>query len=188
MGSRTTTRGFIPLVVMIIAVALAAAASLTVYNTARAVVAPRPAVIGHVAKRAQTQPRPTSDCVTLLGIRCYSPAQFENAYNLAALHAAGIDGAGQTIAIVDSFGSPTIAHDLHVFDQTFGVSNPWGVPIDPAIAKDPKLTIIHPAGPIPAFDPNDGDMVGWAQETTLDVEWAHVMAPKAKILLVETPG
>ena len=187
MGSRTATRGFTPLVVLIIAVALAAAASLTVYNTARAVVAPRPAVIGHVAKRAQTQPRPTSDCVTLLGIRCYSPAQFENAYNLAALHAAGIDGAGQTIAIVDSFGSPTIAHDLHVFDQTFGVSNPWGVPIDPAIAKDPKLTIIHPAGPIPAFDPNDGDMVGWAQETTLDVEWAHVMAPKAKILLVETP-
>ena len=40
---------------------------------------------------------------------------------------------------------------------------------------------------MPPFDPTDGDMVGWAQETTLDVEWAHVIAPKAKILLVETP-
>src|SRR5262249_33761484 len=93
----------------------------------------------------------------------------------------------QTIAIVDSFGSPTIANDLHQFDQTFGVANPYGIPVDPAIAQDPSLTIIHPAGAPPPFDPNDGDMVGWAQETTLDVEWAHVMAPRANILLVETP-
>ena len=188
MVSTTASRRFVPwLVALIAAVALAGAASLTLYDHANAVVAPHPAVVGHVAKKAQTQPRPTSDCVTLLGIRCYSPAQFENAYNLAALHNAGITGAGQTIAIIDSFGSPTIAADLHQFDQTFGVSNPWGVPIDPAIAKDPKLTIIQPAGQVPPFDPTNDDMVGWAQETTLDVEWAHVMAPKAKILLVETP-
>ena len=40
---------------------------------------------------------------------------------------------------------------------------------------------------MPPFDPTNSDMVGWAQETTLDVEWAHVIAPKANILLVETP-
>ena len=189
MGSRTVSRGLVPLLVAAIAaIAIAGAASLTRYDRAGTSVAvAHPAVIGHVAKSARVSPLPTSDCITLIGIRCYSPAQFERAYNLAALHASGIDGAGQTIAIVDSFGSPTIANDLHQFDQTFGVSNPYGVPVDPAIAIDPQLKIIQPAGAVPPFDPTNGDMVGWAQETTLDVEWAHVMAPRAKILLVETP-
>jgi subtilase family serine protease len=148
----------------------------------------RPFVSDHVLGSARVAPLKTSSCIAAIGIRCYSPGQFERAYNLAALHAAGINGAGQTIAIVDSFGSPTIASDLHAFDQTF--ANPpagSGIPADPAIATDPQLTIIQPAGPVPPFDPTNGDMVGWAQETTLDVEWAHVIAPAAKILLVETP-
>ncbi|MDX6477215.1 MAG: hypothetical protein QOH95_2726 [Gaiellaceae bacterium] len=148
----------------------------------------RPFAADHVAAKSRVAPLSTSKCVAAIGIRCYSPGQFERAYNLAKLHMAGITGAGQTIAIVDSFGSPTIAADLHAFDQAF--ANPpagSGIPADPAIATDPKLTIIQPAGAVPPFDPNDGDMVGWAQETTLDVEWAHVMAPAANILLVETP-
>jgi subtilase family serine protease len=91
------------------------------------------------------------------------------------LHNNGIDGRGRTIVIVDSFGSPTIANDLHVFDQTFGIPDP------------PSLTIRQDAGPVPAFDPNNSDMVGWAEETTLDIEWSHVFAPGAKILLEETP-
>ena len=122
-----------------------------------------------------TFPPTTSQCLSLFGIHCYSPAQFEKAYNLGPLHTHGIDGRGRTIAIVDSFGSPTIANDLHVFDQTFGLPDP------------PSLKIIAPAGPIPAFDPTNDDMVGWAEETTLDVEWSHVFAPGANILLVETP-
>ncbi|HWX09350.1 MAG TPA: S53 family peptidase, partial [Gaiellaceae bacterium] len=141
-----------------------------------------------IAGSARVAPLKTSSCIAVIGIRCYSPGQFERAYNLAGLHAAGINGAGQTIAIVDSFGSPTIASDLHAFDQAF--ANPpagSGIPPDPAIAADPQLTIIQPAGAVPPFDPTNSDMVGWAQETTLDVEWAHVLAPKAKILLVETP-
>jgi hypothetical protein len=146
-----------------------------------------PLVSGPIQAKARVSPLPTSQCLSQIGIHCYSPYQFESAYRLGGLHAAGIDGSGETIAIVDSFGSPTIASDLHVFDQTFGVSNPYGVPIDPAIAQDPSLTIITPAGTPPAFDPTDSDMVGWAEETTLDVEWAHVIAPEAKILLVETP-
>jgi subtilase family serine protease len=146
-----------------------------------------PLGINAIMDTSATQPTPTSTCRTTRGIRCYSPAQFETAYDLAVLHAAGIDGSGQTIAIVDSFGSPTIVNDLHHFDQTFGVANPYGIPVDPAIATDPNLTIITPAGTPPPFDATNSDMVGWAQETTLDVEWAHVIAPKANILLVETP-
>jgi subtilase family serine protease len=148
-----------------------------------------PLIGGPIQASEATAPEPTSACQVTYGINCYSPGQFENAYNLAPLHAAGIDGSGETIAIIDSFGSPTIANDLHQFDQTFGQANPYGIPPDPAILTDPNLTIIQPAGAVPPYDPNafNGDMVGWAEETTLDVEWAHVFAPKANILLVETP-
>jgi len=140
----------------------------------RALVSARPFVRDSIAGRALAYPPTTAQCLALFGIHCYQPAQIQAAYDLAPLHSRGVTGRGETIAVVDSFGSPTIRNDLHVFDQTFGLS-------------DPSLQIIAPAGPIPPFDVTNPDMVGWAQETTLDVEWAHVMAPGAKILLVETP-
>ena len=104
-----------------------------------------------------------------------SRAQIRQAYGLPALYASGVTGRGTTIVIVDSFGSPTIRNDLTVFDKAFGLPAP------------PKFTIIQPAGRVPPYDPNNSDMVGWAGETTLDVEYAHVIAPGASILLVETP-
>ncbi len=111
--------------------------------------------------------------VTLAG--GYTPAQIRTAYYLNPLLGAHITGKGQSIVIVDSFGSPTIQHDLSAFDKTFGLPAP------------PSLQIITPAGKIPKFNPANSSMVGWAWETTLDVEWAHVMAPGAKIVLAETP-
>lgn len=120
-------------------------------------------------------PPSTSYCLANFGIHCYQPAQFARAYNLTPLHSAGVDGSGTTIVIVDAFGSPTIANDLHVFDQEFGLPDP------------PSLKVLQPAGPVPAFDPTNSDMAGWATETTLDVEYAHVFAPGAAIVLVETP-
>ena len=189
MHSRKALRPLVPvLIVAVAAVAAAGAARVAREGSHASVAAAHPLVVGHIAASARTAPLSTSSCVATIGIRCYSPGQFERAYNLAALHTSGIAGQGQTIAIVDSFGSPTIASDLHAFDQTF--ANPpagSGIPADPAIATDPQLTIIQPAGAVPPFDPTNDDMVGWAEETTLDVEWAHVMAPRAKILLVETP-
>jgi subtilase family serine protease len=104
----------------------------------------------------------------------YTPAQIRAAYHLGPLLRAGVNGKGQSIVIVDSFGSPTIRHDLGVFDRQFGLPAP------------PSLLIIHPAGPIPAFKPTY-TRISWAEETTLDVEWAHVMAPRARIVLAETP-
>jgi subtilase family serine protease len=86
-----------------------------------------------------------------------------------------VTGKGATIVIVDSFGSPTIRADLATFDQTFGLPAP------------PSFKVIQPAGAIPPYDPTNSDMVGWAGETTLDVEYAHTIAPGANILLVETP-
>jgi subtilase family serine protease len=170
--------------------ALAAAASLAAAtaSSGRAQAAPalRPLVAGSINANTLVSPEPTSQCLATIGIHCYAPGQLETAYGLDQLHARGINGRGKTIAIVDAFGSPTIVNDLHAFDQAFG-NGAGGVPADPAILQDPKLTIIQPAGTVPPFDPNNSDMTNWATETTLDVEWAHVFAPKANILLVETP-
>jgi subtilase family serine protease len=133
----------------------------------------RPGVLH--AGRTRAAPPTTADCEKAYKIACYEPAQVRRAYDLPALYARGVTGRGRTIVIVDSFGSPTIRHDLSVFDSTFHLAAP------------PSFTIIQPAGRVPRYDPGNSDMVGWAGETTLDVEWAHVIAPAAKILLVETP-
>ncbi|HEY7279806.1 MAG TPA: S53 family peptidase [Trebonia sp.] len=122
-----------------------------------------------------TGPATTAECEKTDGIACFSPDQLRAAYHLPALYAKGITGKGATIMIVDSFGSPTIKSDLAKFDRQFGYPAP------------PKFTVIAPAGQIPRFDPNNSDMTGWAGETTLDVEYAHALAPGANILLVETP-
>src|SRR5206468_12312969 len=48
---------------------------------------------------------------------CFTPQALQSAYNVGPLYANGWKGNGITIAIVDSYGSDTMAHDLHVFDQ-----------------------------------------------------------------------
>jgi subtilase family serine protease len=117
----------------------------------------------------------TAECEAEFEIACYTPNQVETAYNMKALYAQGDEGQGQTIVIVDSFGSPTIQRDLRRFDLAFHVAAP------------PSLQVIQPAGAVKPWEPGNPEMTGWAGETTIDVEWAHTMAPKASILLVETP-
>ncbi len=104
-------------------------------------------------------------------IICYSPNFIRSAYNFPS--GSGMDGSGQTILIVDAYGTPTIANDLHVFDQTFGL-------------PDPNFTILCPTG-CPATMTASARIhnpSSWAVETSLDVEWAHAMAPGANIVLV----
>ena len=132
--------------------------------------------VRHQQHESRGGPSTTAECLQALQIACYNPAQVQQAYHLPALYSRGITGKGATIVIVDPYGSPTIARDLRAFDRAEGVPDP------------PSLKIIRPAGKVPAFNRNNADMVGWASETTLDVEWAHAIAPGAKILLVETPG
>jgi subtilase family serine protease len=108
-------------------------------------------------------------------LACYGVPQIQTAYDLAPLFGRGVTGRGETIAIIDAFGSPTIASDLAQFDAGYGLPAP------------PNLTVIQPAGRVPAFNGSDPIMVDWASETTLDVEWAHAMAPGASLLVVETP-
>src|SRR5690348_4246714 len=110
------------------------------------------------------------------GISCNSPAQIQQAYGYSGLLASGIDGTGKTIVIIDAFANPYLTGptgDLALEDASFGLPNP------------PSFTVLQQPNAVPAFDPTDGNQVGWAGEETLDVEWAHVMAPGANIVLAE---
>ncbi|GGV11565.1 hypothetical protein GCM10010260_57850 [Streptomyces filipinensis] len=132
----------------------------------------QPAVAGHALVHGVASPLPIAQCQAKWHINCYNPLQYRTAYNLNPLYKKGITGKGRTIVIVDSFGSPTVQHDLDVYSKQFGLPST-------------KVKVVK-WGHVPAFDPKNSDMTGWAGETTLDVEMAHAVAPGAKIVLVET--
>jgi kumamolisin len=90
-----------------------------------------------------------------------TPASIRGVYNVVS------GGGSKGIAIVDAFDYPTAAEDLKTFSQTFDVP------------CDDCLKIVYAAGTKPAGN------CAWAAEAALDIEWAHAMAPKAKIILVE---
>ena len=108
-------------------------------------------------------------------LHCYGPAQIRNAYAIQPLIDAGQDGSGEVITIIDAFQNPTMASDLTSFDSTFNLPPP------------PTFTTIAPFG-LTAFDPNNANQVGWSGEIALDVEWAHAVAPGAKIVLALSPS
>jgi subtilase family serine protease len=132
----------------------------------------RPDIV-HLHSALQGPPS-TGFCEKHFKIACYTAKQIQTAFNLPPLYKAGVSGKGETIIIVDSYGSPTVRHDLAVFDKGSHLAAP------------PKLTIIQPAGKVAPYKAND-NREGWAGETDLDVEYAHAIAPDAKLVLVETP-
>ena len=105
----------------------------------------------------------------------YTPAEITAAYGLNAVtfkSSAGTpvngDGAGETIALIEEYHDPTIRSDLSTFDSAYHL-------------PDPSLTVVNLAG-------KQTDNT-WALEESMDVEWAHAIAPGAKILVVEaTPS
>jgi len=105
------------------------------------------------------------------GLFCYGPSAIRTAYGLNGLINAGFNGAGRTIVILDAFGSPTAFSDLQAFDAIFGLPDP------------PSFDIRTMPG-TPPFDPANSNQVGWAEEVSLDVQWAHAIAPGANIVLV----
>ncbi|MDE1852650.1 MAG: hypothetical protein KGI38_02750 [Thaumarchaeota archaeon] len=97
----------------------------------------------------------------------YTAKDLQDAYGATSLYSSGYTGRGETIAIIDAYGDPTIRQDLATFDAQFGL---------PAV----NLTIT-PVGP---YDPSLGIKYGWDAEVALDVETAHAMAPYAHIDLL----
>ncbi len=113
---------------------------------------------------------------------CYDPYQIRHAYNVDALINAGLDGRGKTIVIIDAYQSPNIVEQLNVFNNWYGLPSLNGL----GSSADPRLgtfTQIAPYGLTP-FVPGDPNMTGWAEEISLDVLWAHAIAPGANIVLV----
>jgi hypothetical protein len=119
----------------------------------------------------------------------FTPAQLIKAYGLDQIKVRGVvqDGTGQTIAIVDSGDNPNfvdrgsmplaqdkafLASDLHHFDVQFHLPEPPGFFV--------KVNQDGNPSPLPDQDP------GFEAEIALDVEWAHALAPGAKIILVES--
>lgn len=104
----------------------------------------------------------------------YDAEQIQKAYGLNKLYNNGLDGTGQTIMIVDAFGSNTIVNDTNLFSQINGL---------PALTPD-NFAIFAPTGPATCTATNGCIGGNWQFETTLDVEWAHAIAPKANIVLI----
>jgi hypothetical protein len=111
----------------------------------------------------------------------YSPAQIQTAYGFNKIASVSygapagsnlLPGYGQTIAIVDAYDDPNIAGDLATFDSKYGIPAP------------PSLTKINQNGSTSGL-PGRDRTGGWEMEETLDVEWAHAIAPGASIVLVE---
>jgi subtilase family serine protease len=97
-----------------------------------------------------------------------TPTQISHAYGFSRISA---QGKGQVIAIVDAYDDPNIEADLGVFNKHFG--------LPACTTKNGCFKKIYATGKKPRTD------AGWAGEIALDVEWAHAMAPAAKIVLVE---
>jgi subtilase family serine protease len=112
---------------------------------------------------------------------CYDPYQMRHAYGIDKLISAGFTGKGKTIIIVDAFQAPNIVAQLNYTDTFYGLPglNGLGNPFDPKLGR---FTQIAPDGLTP-FDPTNDNMVGWAEEISLDVLWAHAIAPGANIVL-----
>ena len=110
----------------------------------------------------------------------YSPQQIRHAYGVDQLLN---QGDGQIIGIPDAYDYPTAAADLQYFSRTFHLRLMYGMPGAPsctvAAGPHPCFQTSFAAGTRPAVDG------GWALESSLDIEWAHAIAPGADILLVE---
>src|SRR6266498_2866852 len=107
-------------------------------------------------------------------IRGHTPAQIKGAYGISNAY----DGAGQTVAIIDAYASPTILADV----------NQWSINRGLPTMSPSQLVQVVPPGIYrrpnnPAQDPS-----GWYGEETLDVEAVHGMAPAAKIVFVGAPN
>lgn len=127
------------------------------------------------------RPAPSDGNVSFI-LHCMDPAQVRAAYGIDGISE---QGEGQTIVLVDSFGSPTAAQDLDFFAQTFNMPKP-------------DFEQVFPSGQ-PGYLTGDGNSTGqgsgqngpssaagWAVEANLDVQWAYAIAPKAHIVLLAT--
>ncbi len=137
-------------------------------------------------------------------VSTYTPAQIRAAYGLPALPVAGAAlspaqaaqlGAGQTIYIVNAMHNPSVQAELAAFNQRFGLpactskalASNVALPLPKASTNACEFSQVYStaAGGMSAVAPAYN--AGWATEIALDVQWAHAIAPLARIVLIEAP-
>lgn len=100
-----------------------------------------------------------------------TPQAIRQVYNLPSTGGSG------AIAIIDAYHYPTALADFNKFSQTYAL--PVESSTNATAAGNQVFQVVYASGKQPVTDG------GWAEETALDIEWAHAMAPNAKIILVE---
>ena len=106
----------------------------------------------------------------------YTPQQIKGAYGLGST---GLDGSGQTVAIIDAYAAPTIVADVDQWSINRGIPTLHGGQFSQVVAPG---TYHHPEKGLKQ------DPQGWYGEETLDVEAVHGMAPGADIVFVGAPN
>jgi subtilase family serine protease len=135
---------------------------------------------------------PTQAACIAKNRRCFNPTAEQNSYNLTPLLVANHQGQGQTIMIVDAFGSETMRHDLRIFNNAFNLPHMCGEEGTLPGCTGPTFDELQQGNTSTNPQPcssctGQEDRSAWAIEVALDVEWAHSMAPLANILLLTTP-
>jgi subtilase family serine protease len=182
----------VAVLVVLGAVALVAASAQSQRARAARLPTPTPAITDAQLVAGALTPPTEAQCFAI-GRRCFTATAMQNSYNLPPLYAAGNEGQGVTIAIIDSFGSPNMASDLANFNTQMGLPHMCGEADHTCAPGDPTFTHVYWNGQsqVKSPPPNSQgtglqERDGWIVETALDVEWAHAMAPKANILNVTT--
>src|SRR5947209_1063849 len=163
----------------VVAMAAAAALALLAATTGRAAYqAPDTTGTSTATTYACTSPAPVHHYAWY---HCYTPQDITAAYGVNTLQSQGVLGQGQTIVLVDSYGSPTAASDLQFFHDTFYPSLP-----------NPSFQQVYPNGQpdyknVGNGQSGSGGAAGWSGEATLDIEWSYAIAPLAHIVLLAVP-
>ena len=112
------------------------------------------------------------------GVAPIDPAQMRAAYGVNQISFGGTagTGAGQTIAIVDAYNDPDIISDANSFSSEFGLQQF-------NVSGGPTLKVLNETGGTTL--PGNASRGTWDIEESLDVEWAHSIAPDANIILFE---
>ncbi len=106
----------------------------------------------------------------------FSAPQLQAAYGLPEVYGQGLDGTGQTVVLLEAYGYPDIEADANAFSALNGL---------PPLT-DETFSVVYPEGP--PKSPIAAELTGWPVEIALDVEWAHSIAPGAKIVVVASNG
>lgn len=118
-------------------------------------------------------PGTPSQCAARYGVPCYGAPQLQRAYGVDTLHRRGIDGAGETLAVVMPLGNPRVREDLDAYSKASGLP-----PADLEVIKRGDVRDADPDNPLEAQN---------VQEANLDLQTMHAIAPSAQLILVSTP-